>query len=68
MAKKYGIVFMKDGNHPDATGAEIMSWQQSNGQDETWDDFGEALEACELGGWTGYVRYYPTGDKVIDEE
>lgn len=63
---KFGIALTRDGGHPDATGAEIVGWKQDDaGQDETWDDYGAALEANDLDGWRGYVRVYPTGVKVL---
>lgn len=61
---KYGICFCQNGGHPDSH--SIIGWfKNSDGQDRTWDDYSKALEALDIEyGWTGYVRYYPSGNKV----
>lgn len=59
----YGIAFTKNGS----PNGDVLSWKQdSNKMDLTWNSFASALEACELSGWTGYVRYYPSGERVHD--
>ena len=57
---KFGIAFTADGGLT----TDIIGWRQKNGADEVWDLYSEALEANDLGGWTGYVRQYPSGERV----
>jgi len=59
---KYGIVMFKDGEFR----GEIVGWKtNADGSDRLWDDYGLALEANDIEyGWTGYVRFYPTGEVV----
>ena len=56
---KYGVAYTVGGGHPD--NSPIDHWKSKGGQDETWDDLGDALEACDLDGWRGYVCEYPSG-------
>lgn len=65
----HGIAYTDNGSPPPpgdslpgAPGGKIIGWKQDeNGKDMTWPDRGDALEACELDGWTGYVCEYPSG-------
>lgn len=61
---RYGIAFTDDGSPVGA----VLNWRQKNGQDEVWGTFADALEANDLGGWTGYVRRYPSGERISPEE
>lgn len=62
---KYGIAYTTDGGHPDSIPpTPIVGWKQKDGSDQTWDTYGAALEANDLDGWRGYVRYYPSGKRV----
>lgn len=50
----YGIAF--------TNGPIILSWKKdSSNNDQVWDSYSDALEANDLGGWTGYVCEYPSG-------
>ena len=62
---KYGIAFFDDDGY---IIGKLIGWRQKNGSDETWDTYADALEANDLGGWTGYVMYYPSGRKPSDND
>ncbi len=58
---KYGIAFTENGS---PTG-RVLAWRKDcNNKDETWDSCDDALEANDRGGWTGYVRCYPSGELI----
>lgn len=62
--RKYGVCYTADGGHPEGTGAVIIGWLQRNGSDAVFAVLGDALEACEMDGWAGYVVVYPTGEPI----
>jgi hypothetical protein len=60
--KKYGIAFTKDlnGSYDGGPNGIITGWRKDKeGKIELWSTLDEALEANDLGGWTGYVKEYP---------
>jgi len=60
MRTKYGIAFTADGGLPESS--RIVGWRvNDDGQHLVFDSYEDALEANDLGGWTGYVRVYPSG-------
>lgn len=60
--KWYGIAFTHDGS---PTGS-IVGWKKSqDGYIQVWESRDEALEANDLGGWTGYVREY---DPILNKK
>lgn len=56
----FGIAITHDGS---PTG-NIIGWSSHNGKDKVWFSYAKALEANDLNGWTGYVRFYPSGLEV----
>ncbi len=69
---KFGIAYLRnlDDDFPTGKPGEDIHWiKDSNGNDRTWDDYGKALESNDIEyGWTGYVRYYPSGQLVKDTD
>jgi len=59
---QYGIAHTHDGTPP-PTG-RIVAWTQIDGKDQTWRKSAEALEACDMDGWRGYVCEYPSGKRL----
>ena len=73
--KEYGIAYTDDGAPP-TTAAKIVGWKQKGCTRQapmtgtsvmTWSDRGDALEACDLDGWRGYVCEYPSGAWQVKE-
>lgn len=59
---KYGIAYTHNGSPP--PNGNIIRWKKNDeGQDITWDLREQALEACDLDGWRGYVCGYPNGER-----
>ena len=63
MPTLYGIAFTANGQPPPAS--KIVGWKGTPGQTQpwTWPTQAEALEACDLDGWRGYVCEYPSGNR-----
>jgi hypothetical protein len=59
MKIKYAIAYTDNGSPPPH--GKIIEWKLNNGN--PWDTDEDALEACELDGWRGYVCEYPSGNR-----
>jgi len=69
---KYGIAYTDNGSPPPS--GKIIGWKGSEtggtlrdrmttDNPLLWDNRNDALEACDLDGWRGYVCGYPNGER-----
>lgn len=57
----HGIAYTDSGSPP--PNGKIVSWKMEAGKVLLWDDRNDALAACDLDGWRGYVCQYPSGER-----
>lgn len=53
----HGIAYTNNGSPPSASN-EIVRWMCRGDKIALWDNIYDALEACEMDGWRGYVCQY----------
>jgi hypothetical protein len=58
---RHGIAYTDNGCPPPS--GLIVRWKMKGIVVMLWDNRNDALEACDLDGWRGYVCQYPHGER-----